>query len=144
MSTQQKLKRTQRICKVETNRLNALVGKRNILDSQINAIRNNIAQLIRQRDQDSFASGTKPTLELLTQSHVWIDGLDEKINTEHERCRELQKQREELQSQVLQQRTRLRGMEILVDQLRLAVKSEQQAQQFTLADEQAIRDFAEG
>ncbi|MCC9601999.1 flagellar FliJ family protein [Stieleria sp. JC731] len=144
MSTQQRLKRTERICKVEVNRLNALIGKRNLIDHQINEIQKLIAELIDQRDQQTFGEGCRPTIEQLTQSHVWIEGLDEKISNQRSKGEELNQKREQMQAEVLAQRTRLRGLEILVDQLRIAVNTEQQTQQFTLADEQAIRDFAEG
>ncbi|MCD0459814.1 flagellar FliJ family protein [Roseiconus lacunae] len=144
MSVQQRLKRTRRICSVEENRLNALIGKRNQIDTQIQSCVEQIKQLIRQRDHETMLASRHPSLEQLTQTHVWIEGLDESIQQQQSHKQELQQQRDELQSEVLGQRTRVRGLEILVDQLQLAVKTEQQAEQFTLADENAIRDFAEG
>ena len=142
MSTQVRLKRTIRICGVEENRLNVLLGQRNLLDKDIHDSQSRIAELIRQRDHQQIGTGNRVTIEQLTQCHTWMDGLDVKVHAESQRRDALLQQREKLQVKIVTQRSRLKGLEMLVDQLRLSLLSEQQAEQNLLADEQAIREYA--
>jgi chromosome segregation ATPase len=139
--THKKLTRIRRIHHLEDCQLSALVAQVVRLDAVLNASRKQRGELIRTRDQ-SWASDHRPSLEMLTQNGVWVEHLDRAIATLEQSIRETEQQRQQAQQRVMEQRSRVRGLEILIDQLRFDLDSQAETEQMLIADENALNDFA--
>ncbi|MCA9136750.1 MAG: hypothetical protein KDB00_08325 [Planctomycetales bacterium] len=136
-----KLERIRRIHTLETSQMNVLIGDLARIDAELASHfkRLNELQLIKHQGLVSTQLGS---IELLTQNGIWIDSINRSIMLAHDIISKCQSERRDAQSRVMEQRTRVRGLEILVDQLRLEFDADAMTQQMLMADENALKNFA--
>ena len=139
--SRKKLIRTQRIAGLEKTRLNALIADVVRIDAQINAHRQQINELRQRRDQ-TLSQQDRLTVELLNQNRIWMDGIDRTIAAIRAEIQKLSGERAEAQQLVMQQRSRVKGLETLLESLRFDVDSEAATEQMLIADEKALNDYA--
>src|SRR6056297_1137290 len=140
-ASQKKLVRTQRIAALETTRLNALIADVVRIDAQINARHKRMGELREVRDRE-FSSGRSLTVEMLSQNRVWMDGIDRTIAAIEDEVQTLHQDRSHAQQHVMEQRSRVKGLETLIESLRFDVDSEAATEQMLIADEKALNDYA--
>lgn len=139
--SKRKLARTRRIAGLETTRLNALIADVVRIDAQINNAAEEISRLMGIRD-NAITRPEQFTIEMLSQNGVWMEGIDRTIAAMNQQIESLNTERETAQEKVLEQRTRVKGLETLLESLRFDVDSEVATEQMLLADEKALNDFA--
>ncbi len=140
-ASRSKLVRSERIAALETTRLNALIADVVRIDAQINARHKQIRDLRDVRDRE-FSSGKTLTVEMLSQNRVWMDGVDRTIAAIEDEVQTLHNDRSNAQQQVIEQRSRVKGLETLIESLRFDVDSETATEQMRIADEKALNDYA--
>lgn len=138
--THLKWKRMRRVHGLESGRLTALVAEVVRIDTYRNRLADHRASLLRMRDA-SLSNENLSTIELRCQNNRWIDQINEQVITIDRKDAELQQLREQAQKRVMDQRAKVRGLEILVDQLKHEIRLEDESEQMLIADESALQDF---
>lgn len=136
-----KMQRMQRIHSLELNQLNILIGDLARVDAELASQRKHLAELQSMKEQ-GLAATDRFSVELLTQSNVWIDSVNRSIALANDIVAKCKAERDEAHSRVMHQRTRVRGLELLIDQLRLEFDADAETQQMLLADENALKKYA--
>jgi len=138
--SRKQLARTERISELENARLNALIADVVRIDARINEQQRQIAELQQLRDR-TLTGDERYTVEMLTQNSVWTDGVDRSIEAIRTTIQSLQGERTKAQQLVMQQRSRVKGLETLLESLRFDVKSKAATEQMLIADEKALNDY---
>ena len=136
-----KLERMRRIHALEANQLNVLIGDLARLDAVLASHQAHLAELEAMK-QSSLATSERLSVELLTQNRVWIDSLNRSIQLAHDIIEKCKAERDVAQSRLLDQRTRVRGLELLMDQRKLEFDADIVTQQMLIADDHALEKFA--
>jgi hypothetical protein len=71
-----------------------------------------------------------------------MDGIDRTITLIEDEVQTLQHDRSNAQQRVMEQRSRVKGLETLIESLRFDVDSEAATEQMLIADEKALNDYA--
>ena len=136
-----KLDRIRRIHSLESNQLSVLIGDLARIDAELAAQREHLADLEQMKEQ-GLATTHRFSVELLAQNAVWVDSVSRSIALASEIVAQHEAEREDANARLLDQRTRVRGLEILMDQLTLDIDAELQNREMLVADEQALEKYA--
>ena len=139
--SKKKLDRMQRVRALEENQLNVLIGDLARIDAELASHRTHLADLEAMKEK-GLATTHRCSVELLTQNRVWIDSVNRSIRLAREIIDKAEEERQEAQTRVLDQRTRVRGLELLIDQIGLEIDADLETQQMLMADENALKNFA--
>lgn len=139
--TQSKCRRMRRVHSLESNRLSALVAEVVRIDGERTRLARKRVDLLRTRDQ-SFSESSLGRVDFLYQNNVWIDRIDQLLNTVGQEIAELLNVRQEAQERVMEQRAKVRGLEKLIDQLVVEIRAEEEAEQIRNADESALKNYS--
>lgn len=139
--SKKKLDRMQRVRALEENQLNVLIGDLARIDAELASHRTHLADLEAMKEK-GLATTHRFSVELLTQNSVWIDSVNRSIRLAREIIHKAEEERQEAQTRVLDQRTRVRGLELLIDQIGLEIDADLETQQMLMADENALKNFA--
>ena len=136
-----KLQRMRRVHGLETSQLNVLVGDLARIDAKLAEQTSQLNELNSIKEQGLSASGDF-SVEFLTQTGIWIEGVNRLIQLAWNAISNTESERKEARSRVMTQRTRVRGLEILIDQLRFEFNADAATQQMLLADENALNGYS--
>lgn len=136
-----KLDRMNRIHALETSQLNVLIAELARIDAIMASHMQRLHDLEDVKRQGLEASATC-SIEYLTQNSVWIDSLDRSIQLARDVIAKCAEERLQARSRVMDQRTRVRGLEILIDQLRLDFEADAATRQMLMADDNALNKYA--
>ena len=140
IDVQKRLKRIQRIHGLETCQLNLLVVQLAKADSDLAEQNRQVLEMYATKEQ-GLTDPSHCSLEMLTQNGRWIDSIHRAINVALKAVEETESKRRKLDSKVLDQRGRVRGLETLMDQMRVALKADAETQTALMADENALKDY---
>ena len=140
IDVQKRLKRIQRIHGLETCQLNLLVVQLAKADSDLAEQNRQVLEMYATKEQ-GLTDPSRCSLEMLTQNGRWIDSIHRAINVALKAVEETESKRRKLESKVLDQRGRVRGLETLMDQMRVALKADAETQTALMADENALKDY---
>ena len=136
-----KIDRSRRIHSLETSQLNVLIGELARLDALLASHQERLDEFEALKRQ-GLEINQDCSIESLTQTNLWIDSIDRSIKIVREVLSKCESERAEARSRVMDQRTRVRGLEILMDQRRLEFDADAMTQQMLLADENALKKYA--
>ncbi|WP_182868012.1 flagellar FliJ family protein [Rhodopirellula sp. JC639] len=136
-----KIDRIRRIHSIESSQLNVLIGELARIDALLMSHRQRLEEFesVKRRGLEITQNCS---IEFLTQTHLWIDSIDRSIKIVRDVIAKCEAERHEARSRVMDQRTRVRGLEILMDQRRLEFDADAMTQQMLLADENALKKYA--
>ena len=132
-----------RIHSLESSQLNGLIGRLAQIDATLTALRQQMESL-KEIQRQGLETHDHCSVEYLTQSSLWIDSVDRSMALVRDSIGTCQAERQEAHAKVLEQRTRVRGLELLIEQLRFEFEADVQTQQMLLADENALKNYARG
>lgn len=136
-----KLERVRRIHSLETSQMNVLIGDLARIDRQLASHFERLHELELIKQQ-GLATTQHYSIEFLTQTSLWIDSVNRSILLARDVISKCQSERRDAQGRVMEQRTRVRGLEILIDQLRMDFDADEMTQQMLMADENALKNYA--
>ena len=136
----EKLRKVQRILAIDQNRLKIIIGELAVIESSLKWQQEQLGELQMLQSQDLQVN--LGSVETLTQTRIWLDSIEEAIRAVIQQIESTQRSRDESYQRMLEQRARVRGLEILADQLQLQIGMDVESQQSRFADEVALKDFA--
>ncbi|QEF97630.1 Flagellar FliJ protein [Stieleria maiorica] len=136
-----KIDRIRRIHSIESSQLNVLIGELARIDALLASHRKRLEDFESVKRQ-GLEITRNCSIEFLTQTHLWIESIDRSIKIVRDEIDKCEAERREARSRVMDQRTRVRGLEILMDQRRLEFDADAMTQQMLLADENALKKYA--
>ncbi len=136
-----KIDRMRRIHSLESNQLTVLIGDLARIDAELAKQRKHHDEL-RQMKDEGLAATTHTSVELLTQNNIWIDSVNRSLALAAEIISKQEGERADANARMMDQRARVRGLELLVDQLKIEQDADEESQQMLSADDHAMKKYA--
>jgi hypothetical protein len=140
IDVRKRLKRILRVHGLETSRLSVLVVELARIDRDLATQKAHVVEMQAIKEQ-GLSAYTDCSVEVLTQTGLWIDSVKRAITDALNRMAGTESKRQQAQSRVMDQRARVRGLEILMDQLRFELDADAETKMVLLADEHALKDY---
>jgi hypothetical protein len=125
---------------LESCQLNVLVVELARIDAKLTEQKAQVVELQEIKEQ-GLSTPNRSSLESLTQGNLWINSVIQGIAVALKATAETERQRQEAHSRVLDRRAKVRGLEILIDQLKLQLTADAETQRAMMADEHALTEY---